>query len=109
MDETTDLLSRIRETAKRKCLFLAHALRQMNRPDRMISTREIYQIIEHGEIIEDYPEDARGHCCLMSGRGEANRPIHIVCAHKESYLAIITAYLPGADEWAEDFKTRRSS
>ena len=31
----------------------------MNRPERMISTREIRQVIEQGEIVEDYPEDAR--------------------------------------------------
>lgn len=80
----------------------------MNRPERMISTGEIRQVIEHGEIIEDYPEDARGHSCLMLGRGKSNRPIHIVCACKEDYLAIITAYLPGEKEWANGFKTRRT-
>lgn len=108
MDNKDDLLPRIREAAKKRCLFLPHALRQMNRPERMISTREIRQVIEQGEIIEDYPEDARGHSCLMLGRGAANRPIHIVCAHKEDYLAIITAYIPGDKEWIADFKTRRA-
>lgn len=108
MDNSGDLLLRIREIAKKKCLFLPHALRQMNRPERMISTGEIRQVIEHGEIIENYPEDARGHSCLMLGRGEYSRPIHIVCAHKEDYLAIITAYIPGEIEWADDFKTRRA-
>lgn len=75
----------------------------------MISTGEIRQVIEHGEIIEGYPEDVRGHSCLMLGCGEeSNRPIHIVCAYKEDYLAIITAYIPGKKEWADDFKTRRT-
>jgi hypothetical protein len=108
MDNNGDLLKRIREAAKKKYLFLSHALRQMNRPERMISTAEIRQVIEQGEIIEDYPEDARGHSCLLLGRGEANRPLHVVCAHKEDYLAIITAYIPGEKEWADDFKTRRT-
>lgn len=74
----------------------------------MISTREIRQVIERGEIIENYPEDSRGHSCLMLGRGEANRPIHVVCAAKEDYLAIITAYIPGETEWINDFRTRRT-
>ncbi len=74
----------------------------------MISTAEIRQVIEHGEIIEDYPEDVRGHSCLMLGRGVVNRPIHIVCAHKEDYLAIITAYIPGENEWVSNFKMRRT-
>jgi len=102
-------LSRMRETAKKKCLFLPHALRQMNRPERMISTGEIRQVIEHGEIIEDYPEDARGHSCLILGYGKSDRPIHVVCANKEDYLAIITAYLPDEMEWVDGFKTRRAS
>src|SRR3972149_2506185 len=100
MDNGDGILLQIREAAKKRYLFLPHAIRQMNRPERMISTREIRQVIEHGEIIEDYPNDARGHSCLMLGRGEFNRPIHIVCAHKEDYLAVITAYIPGENEWA---------
>lgn len=108
MDNNDDLLLRIREAANKRYLFLPHALRQMNRPERMISTKEIRQVIERGEIIENYPEDARGHSCLMLGGGEEGRPIHVVCAHKEDYLAIITAYIPGKIEWADDFKTRRT-
>ena len=108
MDNNGDLLQRIREAAKKKYLFLPHALRQMNRPERMISTAEIRKVIEQGEIVEDYPEDARGHSCLMLGRGESSRPVHVVCACKEDYLAIITAYIPGEKEWADDFKTRRA-
>jgi hypothetical protein len=36
-------------------------------PDRMISTAEVRQVITQGHIIEDYPEDARGHSCLLLG------------------------------------------
>lgn len=108
MDNQDNLLQRIREAANERILFLPHALRQMNRPERMISTREIRQVIERGEIIENYPEDTRGHSCLLLGRGEANRPIHVVCAAKEDYLAIITAYIPGESEWASDYKSRRT-
>jgi len=55
MDNNGDLLLRICEAAKKKYLFLPHALRQMNRPERMISTAEIRKVIEQGEIVEDYP------------------------------------------------------
>ena len=108
MDNNGDLLPRIREAAKKKCLFLSHALRQMNRPERMISTAEIRQVIEQGEIIEDYPKDARGHSLPFAGSWRIQPPDHIVCAHKEDYLAIITAYIPSEKEWADDFKTRRT-
>jgi len=103
-----DLLQRIRAAAIKRYLFLPHALRQMNRPERMIGTREIRHVVDQGEIIENYPKDARGHSCLILGFGEANRPIHIVCAPKEDYLAIITAYVPGESEWSSDYKTRRT-
>jgi hypothetical protein len=62
--------------------------------------------IFEGSIIEDYPEDARGHSCLMNYNTEDERPLHIVCAPKEDYLVIITAYIPDETKWAENF-TRR--
>ncbi len=88
-------------------LFLPHALNQMNAPERMISTQEIRTVIAEGVVIEDYPEDARGHSCLLLGYGNDNRPLHVVCAPKSDYLAIITAYLPGADKWEADWQTRK--
>jgi hypothetical protein len=36
-----------------------------------------------------------------------NRSIHVVCAPKAEYLAVITAYIPSPDQWAADFKTRK--
>jgi len=65
----------------------------MMRPDRMISTAEVRRVIFEGEIIEDYPQDARGHSCLMLGYGEGDRALHIVCSPKDEYLAVITAYI----------------
>lgn len=107
MHKHDELILMIRKAAERKYLFLPHAMRQMNRPERMISTREIRRVVEQGEIIENYPEDSRGHSCLMLGLGNEERAIHVVCAPKEDYLAIITAYLPDHAEWAVDSKTRR--
>ena len=81
----------------------------MSKPDRLITTAEIHSVVEHGKIIEDYPEDVRGHSCLMLGYGEGNRAIHVVCSPKDKYLAIITAYLPAEDEWSDDFRGRVKS
>lgn len=103
-----ELLHLVREKAAQKLLFLPHAIRQMSRPDRMIETSEIRCIINEGEIIEDYPDDARGHSCLIHGHGNHDRPIHIVCSPKDEYLAIITAYIPDQEQWSEDFKNRRT-
>ncbi|SPE37095.1 conserved hypothetical protein [Candidatus Sulfopaludibacter sp. SbA6] len=75
----------------------------------MITVEEVRRAVLDGEIIEDYPEDVRGHSCLLLGPGELGRQIHVVCAPKADYLAIITAYLPEAEDWDPDLKTRRPS
>ncbi len=69
-------------------------------------TIEVETVATQGELIEDYPEDARGHSCLLLGFGEGGRPIHAVCSPKDDYLAIITAYLPDPTQWSRDFKRR---
>lgn len=102
-------LTLVRKKAKEKLLFLPHATRQMMHPDRMISTAEVRKVIVEGEIIEDYPEDARGHSCLILGHGDGERALHVVCSPKDEYLAIITAYLPEPDQWSDDYKSRRKT
>ena len=66
-DVHTNLKDEIKITASKKTLFLPHAIRQMNKPERMISEAEVIDVILRGEIIEDYPEDVRRHSCLISG------------------------------------------
>jgi hypothetical protein len=102
-----DILKRGKEAAAKRILFLPHAVSQMNAPERMISSREVRAVIFHGVVIEDYPDDMRGHSCLMLGRGDGGRPIHVVCAPKSDYLAVITAYLPNPEQWEPDWQTRK--
>jgi hypothetical protein len=75
----------------------------------MISVQEVRRVALRGEIIEDYPDDARGHICLILGAGEASRKIHMVCVPKREYLDIVTAYVPETDEWDSEFRMRRPS
>lgn len=99
-------LELVRKAAKKKILFLPHALDQMNWANRLISPKEVRKVIFQGEIIEEYPEDPRGHSCLMLGYGENKRAIHVVCSPKEDFLALITSYLPDEAKWSSDYKTR---
>ena len=96
---------KIINSAAKKILFLPHAIKQMSRPDRMITVDEIRDAVLAGEVIEEYPEDQRGASCLVLYTKQ-NRVIHVVCAPKPEYLAIITAYLPAPDQWTSDFKVR---
>jgi len=97
----------VRAAARKRILYLPHAIEQMNAPDEMITTEEVRTVIFNGEIAEDYPEDVRGHSCLMLGHSPMNkRPVHVVCSPKNEYLAIITAYLPDPAKWSSDYRKR---
>ena len=103
-----NFLKEIKIAANKRILYLPHAIRQMSRPDRMISPEEVRNVIEQGEIIEDYPNDQRGHSCLMFCYSIGDRPLHVICAPKGDYLAIITAYIPSMEEW-ENYKKRKKT
>jgi Domain of unknown function (DUF4258) len=104
--DVTDILEQVRLAAAKRLLFLPHTIRQMSRPDRMITTKDVEQAIFTGDVIEDYPEDTRGHSCLILGYGQDHRPIHVVCAPKDEYLAVITTYIPNLTQWTPDFRQR---
>jgi hypothetical protein len=72
----------------------------------MITTVEVGAVVTTGELLEDYPEDVRGHSCLLLGVGEGGRPDHVVCSPKDDFLAIITAYVPDPSQWSSDFRRR---
>jgi len=102
-----NFINLVKQSAEKKIIYTIHALDEMNAEDEMITTGEVRYVVFNGEIIEDYPEDKRGHSCLMFGMPNSRRPVHVVCAPKEEYLAIITAYIPSLEKWEDDFKTRR--
>ncbi len=100
------MLEKVIASATEKVLYLPHAVQQMSRPDRMITPSEIEAAIFNGEIIELYEDDPRGESCLMLHSVE-DRFIHVVCAPKPEYLAIITAYIPSPAQWDVSFKKRK--
>ena len=71
-------------------------------PDNFINQRRSTLPSAH----EDYLDDARGHSCLMLAF-VAERPLHVVCAPKDDYLVIITAYLPNDQEWEDNYRKRK--
>lgn len=107
MAVAASLRERIRTAAAKRILFLPHAVRQMSRPERMISTVDVREVLINGDVIEEYPDDPRGPSALLLGCAQADRVIHVVAAPKEEYAAIITAYVPDPTMWNDDLKTRR--
>lgn len=97
-------LSKISEIVQKGKYFLTqHAIERM--VERSILLSEAVEAIGNGEIIEQYPDDKYGPSCLIYGRTQNNRPLHILVSESEP-LWIITAYDPAPEEWI-DFKVRR--
>lgn len=107
MIDHSDIISSVRKSAVKRIIYLPHAIRQMSRPDRMIWVGDVRNVVERGELVEDYPEDVRGRSCLILNFRADGTPIHVVCSPKDDYLAIITAYIPNLDEWERDYKQRK--
>jgi len=92
-----------------KILYTNHAKDEMEKEEfGEIKEREVFEAVLNGKIIEAYPEDEPYPSCLIYGRTDENRPLHIVCAYTmDSNLAIIiTAYQPNPDIWIE-FERRK--
>lgn len=107
MNDDPDIMSAVRRSAAARIIYLPHAARQMSRPDRMITTAEVRNVVERGELVEDCPEDRRGHSCLILGYGTGGTPIHVVCSPKGDYLAIVTTYIPNSEEWEYGYRQRK--
>lgn len=75
---------------------------------REIYEHEVYEAIEAGEIIQQYPEDKPYASCLVLGKTKEGRPLHIVCAPivDEEKLVIITVYQPDPAKWNSNFRRR---
>ena len=88
--------------------FSKHAERE--RQSDKIATAELEQALCICEIIEDYPDDPRGPCCLTLGFA-GKRPIHAVCAVKSEpdEVLLITVYDPSKrpEKWTHDYRRRR--
>jgi hypothetical protein len=87
-------------------LFRAHAVQRMF--EREISVGKVRKAVETADVIEDYssemPEPSR---LLLAFQGK--RPFHVVTSenHSNQQTTIITVYLPSADKWKKDFRSRR--
>ncbi|HHT9146748.1 MAG TPA: DUF4258 domain-containing protein [Candidatus Wunengus sp. YC61] len=83
--------------------FSDHAVKRMIK--RSISRRELETVISGGEIIEEYPHDKYSPSCLVYGKTEAGRDLHIQVS-LPPIVVVITAYEPDPEEW-ENGRNRR--
>jgi len=94
----------IKEKVKEELIqFSEHSIHKMD--DNDISSKELIEALYNGEIIEDYPEDERGHSCLLLGKDKKDF-LHVVLGQKEENLFIITVYRPSLPKFIDE-RTRR--
>lgn len=82
-----------------------HAVLQMFK--RRISADEVEEVIIHGEMIKDYPNDKPHPSCLMLHIVNS-RPVHVVVSQDitTGTCYVITTYLPDPLLWSSDFKNK---
>ena len=87
-------------------IFRIHAVQRMF--ERRIPVENVRQVLQFGEMIEDYSEDMPDPGRLLSAK-RGQRPLHVVMAEntKEGELVVITVYEPDRAQWKPDFKNRK--
>jgi len=90
-----------------KLIFRVQAIRRM--AHRGISVADVRQVLQSGEIIEQYPDDVPYPSRLVLGFIDS-RPIHVITADNpdSSETIVITTYEPDASHWDQSFRTRKN-
>jgi hypothetical protein len=90
----------------RPLVFRIHAVQRMF--ERKISEESVKQVLQSGEMIEDYSDEMPRPGGLMLGK-RGNRPLHVVMTENErdNELIVITVYEPKLSHWKPGFKNRK--
>jgi hypothetical protein len=75
--------------------FSEHAIKRMI--ERKIQRNEIEEVIFSGEVIEEYPDDKYSPSCLIYGKTDLSRKLHIQVSLPPK-IVIITAYEPDIEK-----------
>ena len=74
-----------------------------------ISAREIVEGLQDAFLIEEDPSFAKGPCVLVRQRDKQGNAVHAVWGIpriETAPAALITAYRPNPERWADDFSRR---
>ena len=74
--------------------------------ERGINPLDVKESLLNGVVIEDYPDDPRGHSCLVCGKTESGKALHIVCGCLYDMVWIVTVYEPDAGDWIDPLHRR---
>jgi hypothetical protein len=78
-----------------------HAERERENDHLLVADIE-ESVLMGGELLEDYPDDPRGHSCLVLGFNRAGQAIHTVWGLLPSdWVRLITVYIPQPPKWID--------
>jgi hypothetical protein len=106
----TEILHNIRLCFENERVYYSqHFRREMKgEPFGQISEQDVYETVQLGEVIEEYPDDLPYPSALIFGQTKKGRPLHIVAAFDETekFAILITVYQPIPDLWI-DYRRRK--
>ena len=87
-------------------IFRVHAIERMF--ERGISEIDVRDVLEHGEVIENYPNDLPYPSRLILGYC-GGHPVHILASDDPEVAAtvIVTVYEPDPSRWDRTFRHRK--
>jgi hypothetical protein len=87
-------------------MYRAHAVQRMF--EREVLPAMVRRALESGEMIEDYSAEMPEASRLILGF-QGKRPFHVVTSEnpEKNLITVITVYLPTAEKWKKDFRTRK--
>jgi hypothetical protein len=99
------VIDRIQEQTKNRSIrFTLHAHKKMIA--EQVHVADLLHTLSNAQLLEDYPEYERGPCCLVYGKTDSGRPIHVVCTTSLPELIIITVYEPKPPKWINPCQRR---
>ena len=87
----------VRKLAASDFQLRLHSLTRIS--ERGFQPQDIRNALLTGKVIEDYPNDRRGHSFLIWGKSTTGKDLHVVCGITDDILWIITVYEPTPDRW----------
>ncbi|MEX0963729.1 MAG: DUF4258 domain-containing protein [Pseudohongiellaceae bacterium] len=77
--------------------------------DDGLSARDIVSGFSTGELVEEYPDFAKGPCGLFLQEDIEGNPVHVVWGIPKGYdepVVLVTAYRPDPSKWNHEFRKR---
>jgi hypothetical protein len=86
----------------------AHGLEELLADDILFA--DVLASLTSAEVVEDYPDHARGPCVLALQHDAVGQPLHILWGipkNRPNFAVLVTAYRPDSQKWTNDFRERR--